>query len=164
MKIFSPRNFTTLIAILCFTQYSIAQSKTDTEGWIKTTIEDVEYRYNKYHNYEIYFDNGNLIIKQPWLSDNLFESIISLKSLGKIKLQKLDDGYRLTISCTNGKCIKEGKYVGINLNNYQFIAYTNQTVIMFGSVFQNDGLPERLKKAFTHLVQLNGGKLIGETF
>lgn len=87
-----------------------------------------------------------------------------LKSLGKFKLQKLDDGYRLTLSCTDGKCIKDGKYTGTNFNDYQFIAYTDQTVIMFGSVFQNDGLPERLKKALTHLVQLNGGKLIGETF
>ena len=145
-------------------QCSIAQSKTDTEGWIKTTVEDVEYRYNNYHNYEISFSNGNMIIKQPWLSSNIFESIIPLKSLGKIKIQKLDDGYRLTISCTNGKCIKEGKYVGVNLNEYQYIANSSQTVIMFGSEFQNDALPERLKKAFTHLVQLNGGKLNGETF
>lgn len=164
MKLFDRKNLLALIAVLCFTQYSIAQSKTDTEEWIKTTIQDVEYRYNNYHNYEVYFNNGNLIIKQPWLSDNLYESIIPLKSLGKIKLQKLDDGYRLTISCTNGKCIKEGKYVGENFNDYQFMAFSSQTVIMFGSEFQNDGLPERLKKAFTHLVQLNGGKLVGETF
>lgn len=124
MKIFSTRNFTALIAILFFTQNTIAQSKKDTEEWIKTTIEDVEYGYNNYHSYEIYFNNGNLIIKQPWLSNNLYESIIPLKSLGKIKLQKLDDGYRLTISCTNGKCIKEGKYVGVDFNDYQFSAYT----------------------------------------
>lgn len=74
MKILNLRNFNTLIAVICFTQYTTAQSKTDTEEWIKTTIEDVEYRYNKYHNYEIHFDNGNLIIKQPWLTNNVFET------------------------------------------------------------------------------------------
>jgi hypothetical protein len=163
MKIFNLRNFIALIVILSFAQYSFAQSKTATEEWIKTTIEDPEYRFNQYHNYEIDFNNGNLIIKSPFLSHN-YESILPLKSLGKIKLQKLDDGYRLTISCTNGKCIKEGEYVGANLNDYQFSRYISQTVIVFGSEFQNDGLPERLKKAITHLVQLNGGKLIGETF
>jgi hypothetical protein len=164
MKIFRVKTFSAVIAILCFTQVSLAQSKTDTENWIKTIIEDAEYRYNNYHNYEVNFDNGNMIIKQPWLSENLYQSIIPLKSLGKIKLQKLDDGYRLTLSCTNGKCIKDGKYSGTNLNNYEFLAYTSQTVIMFGPIFENDGLPERLKKALTHLVQLNGGKLAGETF
>lgn len=164
MKIINIKKIIALITILFLTQQSIAQSKSDTEEWIKTTIEDVEYRYNNYHNYEIYFNDGNLIIKQPWLSNVLYESIVPLKSLGKIKLQKLDDGYRLTISCTNGKCIKEGKYIGTNFNEYQFKAYSSQTVIMFGTEFQNDGLPERLKKAFTHLVQLYGGKLIGETF
>ena len=163
MKIFNLRHFIALIAILCFAQYSFAQSKTATEEWIRTTIEDPEYRYNQHHNYEIDFNNGNLIIKSPFLS-RYYESIIPLKSLGKIKLQKLDDGYRLTLSCTNGKCIKEGEYVGVNLNDYQFSRYNSQTVIMFGSEFKNDELPERIKKAFTHLVQLNGGKLIGETF
>lgn len=163
MKIFNLRKFIALVAILCFAQNSFAQSKTSTEEWIQTTIEDPEYRYNQHHNYEIDFNNGNLIIKSPFLS-HYYESVIPLKSLGKIKLQKLDDGYRLTISCTNGKCMKEGEYVGVNLNDYQFSRYSSQTVIMFGSEFQNDGLPERLKKAFTHLVQLNGGKLVGETF
>ncbi len=166
MKILITRKFLVVLALLLFlfTEYSTAQTKTETEEWIKEIIEDPEYMYNKYHTYQIYFDKGNMIIKQPWLQDNLYESIIPLKSLGKIKLQKLDDGYRLTINCTNGDCIKEGKYTGTNLNDYNFIAYKKQTVIMFGSVFENDSLSTRLKKALTHLVQLNGGKLIEEPF
>jgi hypothetical protein len=163
MKIFNLRNFITLTAIICFAQYSYAQSKTDTEEWIKSIIEDPEYRYNQYHYYQIGFNKGNLIIKSPFLS-HYYESIIPIKYLGKIQIQKLDDGYRLTLNCTNGRCIKEGEYIGVNLSEYQFLDYKNQILIMFGSEFQNDGLPERIKKAFTHLVQLNDGKLIGEVF
>lgn len=164
MKTSLSKKIIAIISFMVITQNVVAQSKKDSEEWIKSTIEDVEYRYNTYHNYEIYFNNGNLIIKQPWLSKNLYESIIPLKSLGKIKIQKLDDGYRMTLICTDGKCIKTGEYVGVNFSEYKFINNSSNTVIMFGKEFQNDQLPERLKKAFTHLVNLNGGKLTGETF
>ena len=154
----------TLIIILCFSQFSFGQSKKETEEWIKTIIEDVKYRFNSYHNYEITFSNGNLIIKQPFLSKYLFESIVPLKSLGKIKLRKDDDGYKLTLSCKDGECIKDGEYLGENFTEYKFNSYSTSTSIVFGVTFQNDELPERLKKAFKHIVQLYGGKLVGEAF
>ncbi|MBS7787645.1 hypothetical protein KIH23_10080 [Flavobacterium sp. CYK-55] len=164
MKTSLSKKIIIIISFIFTTPNIIAQSKKDSEEWIKSIIEDVEYRFNAYHNYEVYFSNGNLIIEQPWLSKNLYESIIPLKSLGKIKIQKLDDGYKMTLICANGKCIKTGEYVGENFSEYKFINNSSNTVIMFGLQFQNDQLPERLKKAFTHLVNLNGGKLTGETF
>lgn len=164
MKKSKFKKLTLLLVFIFGTYICVAQSKSETESWISSIIEDVEYKYNVYHSYYISFENGNMIIKSPWLQNKLYEEIVPLKSLGKIKLQKLDDGYRLTMSCSNGNCIKYGEYVNKNINNYQFLEYTKQTIIMFGPTFEYDDLPSRLKKALTHLVQLNGGKLIDEPF
>lgn len=145
------------------TKICFAQSKSETENWLISIIEDPEYKYNAYHSYGISFANGNMIIVSPWLQ-KLYEYKIPLKSLGKIKLQKLDDGYRLTISCSNNACIKYGEFVNRDTDNYQLISYNKQTIIMFGKNLEFDNLPTRLNKALKHLVQLNGGKLIEEPF
>ncbi|PIV93237.1 MAG: hypothetical protein COW44_10585 [Flavobacteriaceae bacterium CG17_big_fil_post_rev_8_21_14_2_50_33_15] len=155
-----------IILILVFilgTKINVAQSKSETENWLISIIEDPEYKYNAYHLYDISFENGNMIIVSPLLQE-LYEYKIPLNSLGKIKLQKLDDGYRLTISCSNEACIKFGEYVNRDTNNYQFASYNKQTIIMFGTNLEFDDLPSRLNKALKHLVQLNGGKLIEEPF
>ena len=152
-----------VLVFILGTKISVAQSKSETENWLISVIEDPEYRFNKYHSYSISFENGNMIILSPFLQ-KLYGYKIPLKSFGKIKLQKLDDGYRLVISCTNGACIKYGEYVNEDLNNYQFLSYEKQTIITFGTTLEFDDLPSRLKKALKHLVQLNGGKLIEEPF
>ncbi len=155
-----------LTLVLVFTlgtKICVAQSKSETENWLISIIEDPEYKYNAYHSYAISFENGNMIIISPWLQ-KLYEYKIPLKSLGKIKLQKLDDGYRLTISCSNEACIKYGEYVNRDTKNYQFVSNNKQTIIMFGTNLEFDNLPSRLEKALKHLVQLNGGKLIEEPF
>ncbi len=145
------------------TKISVAQTKSETENWLISVIEDPEYRYNAYHSYAISFENGNMIIVSPWLQ-KLYEFKIPLKSLGNIRLQKVDDGYRLIISCSDGRCIKYGEYVNGDINNYQFLSYYKETIIMFGTNLEFDNLPSRLKNALKHLVQLNGGKLIEEPF
>ena len=154
-----------LLAIILITdsKVSFAQSKSETENWLISIIEDPEYRYNKYHNYIISFDNGNMTIESPFLQ-KLYEYKIPLKSLGIIKLQKLDDGYRLILSCSTERCIKNGEFVNEDKNNYQFKSYDKQTIIMFGRNLEFDNLPARLKKALIHIVQLNGGKLVEEPF
>lgn len=149
--------------LIAYSKISVAQSKTDTENWLISIIEDPEYRYNKYHTYSVNFDNGNMVIESPFLQ-KLYEYKIPLKSLDKIKLQKLDDGFRLILSCSNGNYIKYGEYINEDKNNYQFKSNDKQTIIMFGRNLEFDNLSTRLKKALTHIVQLNGGKIVEETF
>ena len=155
--------FTLILVFIFGTKNCFAQSKSETENWLISIIEDPEYKFNSYHSYSISFENGNMIIISPFLKKTN-EYKIPLKSLGKIKLQKLDDGYRLLINCSNEACIKYGEYINGNVNNYQFISYNKQTIIMFGPSLEYDSLPSRLIKALKHLVQLSGGKLIEEPF
>jgi hypothetical protein len=155
--------FTLIVVFILGTKISVAQSKSETESWLISIIGDPEYRYNSYHSYDIYFENGSMKIISPWLGKQ-YEYKVPLKSLGKIKLQKLDDGYRLIISCANDACIKYGEYVDGNENNYLFKSYNKQTTIMFGPNLEFDDLTSRLKKAIKHIVQLNGGKLVEEPF
>lgn len=151
------------IILISYSKISVAQSKSETENWLISIIEDPEYRYNKYHNYSVNFDNGNMVIESPFLQ-KFYVYKIPIKSLGKIKLQKLDDGFRLILSCSEGNCIKSGEYINQDKNNYQFKSNDKQTIIMFGSNLEFDNLPIRLKKALKHIVQLNGGKLEEEPF
>lgn len=167
MKTLSTKVFLVTLSLFSFllTEPAIAQSKSDTEEWIESIIDDGQYRFNQYHLYDISFKNGDMIIQSSGIGDDIGESKIPLKSLGKIKLQKTTDGYRLNILCTNNNyCVSYGKYVGGKLSNYRFVEHKTGTTIMLGHEFQNDNLPERLKRALTHLVQLNGGKLIDEPF
>ncbi len=146
-------------SINCF-----AQSKSETENWIISVVEDPEYRFNIYHVYSVSFSNGYMIIRSPSLQGNLTEEIIQLKSLGKIKIQKLDNGFRLTINCSLGNCIKNGEYSDNNLGNYKYISNSKQSIIMFGPSLQYDNLVIRLKKALVYLVEMYGGKLVDEPF
>ncbi len=154
-----------------------SQTKADTEEWIKTQIED--YRYNGnygFKNYEIIFEDGDLMEVAP-IGEEIFYEKISLKSINQatvtaFKAEGEDrEGYVIKLRCkSHGSCIETGKvengnYVpSIESKEAPSTETIEEIFIYLDISFQNDNLPERMKRALKHLIELNGGRLINDVF
>lgn len=144
-----------------------AQSKVDTEEWIKTQIE--EYHYNDkygFNNYEVSFDKTYMIVLAPG-GKNVFYNKIPLNLINQATVTyfKIEDreGYTIKLKCKGTeKCIEEGRVInGEYEKPPDYITLKN---LYLNTSFKTDNLPERMKKALKHLIELNGGKLINDTF
>ncbi len=141
-----------------------AQSKQETEEWIKDKIEAYNYRDGKYnfHEYEIIFDKGNMLVLHPINKVN-FCWKIPLNQIKKIDITTNDwGGYTLLLKCNLDNCVFNGEF-----NNNTFIfdgKKWSQVEIFLRSTFGSENLPERMKKAITHLIKLNGGSISKEAF
>lgn len=157
-----------LSSLLFFLSFNgIAQSKADTEEWIKAQIQDYHARDKYgYNNYQILFDKGYLIVIRPTIKGGSYEKI-PLKSINQVSVMYFKreeyEGYEIKFRCKSSeKCVESG----LSENGEYIPSGNNLSVadILFDVSFKNDNLPIRMKKAIKHLIELNGGKLISDTF
>jgi hypothetical protein len=159
------KNLFCLLILSVLTVNSYTQTKEDTQAWISEKIENFRYDY-KYHIYNVKFKEGDMIIENT-TANTLFYSKIPLKKVSQINVEYFNnegkEGYIIRIGCKNAeKCVETGKIVDGVL---QRSIYDMELIKIFLNVnFKQDNLPERMKKALLHIVKLNGGKVISETF
>ncbi len=142
-----------------------AQSKIETEEWIKYKIEEYSKCFPGCDN--IFFNNG--VMYNVQYSNNNFCWKIPLKKIKSVSITKYEEEfprYQLILKCasTFGDCIEYGIYKNntfIQENNYDTKPKAD---IILKITFGNENLPNRMIKAITHLVKLNGGNISKEAF
>ncbi len=155
----------TLIGVLLpFTNYG--QSERDTQDWIVSNLTSHVYS-NGVHNYSYDFSTkGNLIITQPTYGTNFYFRI-PLNKINQVIINSFSAedraGYTIKFRCKNREdCIT------VTNNNSKVsgtsIEFLSARELFFDKSLGQDNLPSRLKKAFTHLIKLNGGQTIDDVF
>jgi hypothetical protein len=141
-----------------------SQTKKETEDWIKSKIEGYNYRDGKhnFHEYEVLFDKGNMFVLHPINKVN-FCYQIPLIEITNVEITTNNwGGYTLMLKCKSNKCIMNGEY-----NNNIFYSDGNawsKVELFLSKLFGDENLPDRMKKAISHLVTLNGGTIKKEVF
>jgi hypothetical protein len=161
------KGFLFLILILTYTESCFCQNKSEvkptkleTEQWIKEKIASNSYDGgDTKHNYSIYFEAGEIVIKdQLWMSITGFMNLSTrfrIADLDYLSMAQKTDNVWLTLHLQSGKIayqLCEGMPDKIDIEGtYDFI---------LNKSFLNENLPERMKKAFSRLMELNGGKAL----
>jgi metal-dependent hydrolase (beta-lactamase superfamily II) len=155
-----------IFILLGFTSHG--QSKGDTQIWIKSTIENYYRRdvYNPllnvvYNEGDIWFvelDNGGS-----------YQRELPIKKINQVLIQTDSKGYVLILGCSfEQACCRIVRYKMMPDGSAEKVVSneSNRTgvKIFLQKSLENDNMVARLKKAFTHLILLNGGKVISETF
>jgi hypothetical protein len=149
-------------ALLPFVNYG--QSERDTQDWIVSNLTSHVYA-NGVHNYTYDFSSkGNLIISQPTFGTNFYFRI-PFNKINQVIINSFSAedraGYTIKFHCQNREnCIT----VTNNNPNVSGIEFLSAKELYFDKSLGQDNLPNRLKKAFTHLIKLNGGHTIDDVF
>jgi len=152
---------------LFFTQFSIAQTKGDTQVWIKSTVENFADR-NQYNNLNVYFDNNKI-----WFVERedggTFHKELDLKYITQIIIKENNSGYTLILGCSYDKLCCEMKHYKITNEGTARLSEVEPdnkggVNILLVRGLREDNMVQRLKKAISHLISLNGGKVISDTF
>ena len=146
-----------------------AQTKGDTQAWIKATIEEYHYK-NQYHSYQVYFfDEGKTMTIVTPIGDKYFYDDIPLKEIKQVFVKEFADsdgrvGYSLILLCAHGtECSPGGTIVnGVKIPNPN--SSGKELRITLDISLKNVDMNARLKKAVVHLITLNGGNVISEAF
>lgn len=165
------------ILLFSLTLSAYSQSKTDTENWIANAIKnhiatptDISAEFAKVDGYvgsQVLFEGSLMSIKYGAYSGDdtiMFIAIeIPIDKISYFSIERDIPIYKLIFSCNpDEKCadvsviLPNGKKVKTEAND--FIIPVN-----FSSFF-DDNMPDRFKKAISHLVSLHGGKLKDDTF
>lgn len=158
----------TALILLLFSSSVFSQSKSDTQVWIKSTIENFARRdvYNPLLN--VYFDNGDIWFVELE-EEGSYQNELPLNKINQVIIKSDANGYVLVLGCTydNACCrivrykiMEDGSAKKVNSNE---LNKTGVNIYLQKSL-ENDSMIARLKKAITHLIQLNGGKVISNTF
>lgn len=157
-----------ILLFVLYSSVSLSQTKADTQIWIKSTIENYARKevYNPLLN--VYFDNGDVWFVE--LEDGgSYQNEMPLKKINQVIIKPDANGYILVLGCTyenaccrivHYKMMTDGTAKKVNSNE---LNKTGVKIYLQKSI-ENDKMIERLKKAITHLIQLNGGKVISNTF
>lgn len=156
------------LLFLLYSSVTLSQTKADTQIWIKSTIENYARKevYNPLLN--VYFDNGDIWFVELE-SGGIVQSELPLKKINQVIIKSNANGYVLVLGCTfNQTCCRvvrykmtrDGSAEKVNSNE---LNKTGVNIYLQKSI-ENDKMIARLKKAISHLIQLNGGKVISETF
>ncbi len=164
--------FFTLFYLCCLNSLK-SQSKGDTQVWIMSIIENFQDKSLNGGKVWVYYSGGpNSSEQEIWFtkleSGGFFQYEIKLQDLNQVLVKKTDFGYTLSLGCIPSK---------------RCCAITHQVVTETGSVVKSssdtpkynceiyltrglseDNMPNRLKKAIIHLITLNGGKVLSDTF
>ncbi len=147
-----------LILLACIVSLCIgkAQTKAETETWIKSVI-------STHTTGNILFSNGSMTFEDPYDPMGLhFKATVNLKDLAGLKISEGTKGHSaLFISCYDGQCVKDS-LKGRGSSSFETFLSSKFT-IQFTSILSTD-LRNRIEKAFVHLIKLNGGKGIDNTF
>jgi hypothetical protein len=153
-----------LAVLLPFANY--AQSEKDTQDWIVSKLTSHVYS-NGLHNYSFDFSTkGNLIITQPTYGTDFYFRI-PLNKINQVIINSFSvedrEGYSIKFRCINREdCITVTN--NNSKNSGTSIEFLSARELYFNKSLGQDNLPNRLKKAFTHLIKLNGGKTIDDVF
>lgn len=161
------KNFKKIIIILTglllpFLNYG--QSERDTQDWIVSNLASHIYS-NGAHNYNLDFSKkGFLTITQPTYGTNYYFKL-PINKINQIIISSFSAedriGYTIYFKCKNGEeCIT----VTNSKPNESYIDFSKGKELYFDRSLGNENLPNRLKKAFTHLIKLNGGQTIDDVF
>lgn len=155
-----------ILPLLLFSFNCFSQTKADTELWIKNNLEAYRDK-GKFVFTDIFFEGGNMVVHQP-IGNVLFYSSIPLKEIKQIIIQEYHveerEGFTIKFLCkTATNCIEEGKIIN-NKKEPSFGSAQELSKLFLDISFKGDNLPTRMKKALNHIVDLNGGKLIDDTF
>ena len=133
-----------------------AQSKTETETWIKSFM-------STYSNGNITFQNGIMTFDNPYDPIGFHtRASVRIEDLGGVKIIEGPKGNTaIYLSCYDGNCVNDGLKLQTQASFDKFVNHK------FGMQF-NSSLPSdlqfRINKAFSHLIKLYGGKVLSNTF
>jgi hypothetical protein len=163
-----------IIAILFFSGqwlYSQEPSKKETEDWLLKKIQ-VFNIYNEYNNF--WFDpegrfHIEYIFSEPELNSygTYNHKIIPLKTIDAIEIfEKQDPKTKENFEILKFYSSEENIEIilGSNINLNQSSYKDKEAGITFKIEVKEDDMINRIKKAFIHLIELNGGKLIKDAF
>jgi hypothetical protein len=157
-----------LILVLISNAYqSYSQSKGDTQIWIKSTIENYA-RRDIYPLLNIYFSGEDFWITELEEGGSINREM-PIKQINQVSIKLENGGYTLILGCTyDGACIKSKRYrvspTGTAISVPTDIPDRFNTTIYLDRSLENDDMIRRLKTALTHLIVLNGGKVVSEVF
>lgn len=155
------------ICIVFILNFSFAQTKDETQGWIENKIEEFPYVDSDVNNnYSVSFINGNMnLIKNLKMNIGGIKSNISttysvpVKEISLVKFEIKEYNVWLTIKTNNG-----AKNISSKVDYENKTDYLNELTIILSSDFKSNDMINRAKKAFNHLIVLYGGKLQKEVF
>jgi len=163
---FRKHGFSLGILILAMPLITYCQTEKDTQEWIKSNLYNYVYP-NGAHNYTIDFKiKGIMKIIQPTFGTDFYFSI-PLNKIDQVIIKPFKaeerEGYTITLICKN----RENCVVVTNNNPNSDLPPTNFLSgrdLFLNKSFGLENLPNRMKKAITHLIELNGGKTINDIF
>ena len=141
---------------LVFTTTLFAQSKQETETWIKSFM-------STYSNGNITFQSGIMTFDNPYDPMGFHtRTFVKIEDLAGIKISEGTRGHTAVyLSCYNGNCVTDGlkSRDAANFDTFE----SNKFTMQFSSVLPPD-LQSRIEKAFTHLIKIYGGHIADNTF
>lgn len=164
------------LAILFLQHTLIAQKPTstkptlvETQQWIKDKIESFPFiaaEGNFTNNYTIEYSENKFILKDKCYYGETLGTIdqyasIILPDIQSVVIKENGDNIILVIKVKEGKVINckgasKSKIAPGETNNSTFTV--TELTIHLSMKFGNDNLPDRMKKAFSRLIELSGGK------
>lgn len=157
--------------LLLFTISNVVQSQTKSESqvWIKSTIENYVNKemYRLLNIY--YFDDGKSIVALELISGEIHYKKMFLKEINQITILAGSGGYVMRLSCAYKKsyCCETGIHASNGDGTTTAIPnkdFETGITIYLDKGLKDENMIERLKKGIAHLVALNGGKIISNTF
>jgi hypothetical protein len=166
------------ILVACIQMTAFGQSKEETEDWIKEKIEmyglnnsdirhshTIEFKDENVndslqrtmfinHDLDVFFSNGDN-------SNQKYTYSIQLNQIGLISFKYNKSNIWLNINCVdNNDCVSQTHFGTYSTDN----ELKNSITFILSKSIENEDLPNRLKKAFHHLITINGGEVVKEVF
>ena len=157
-----------VILFILFSSSAFGQSKGETQIWIKSTIENYARRDVYYPLLNVVYGDGDIWFVEL---DNggSYQRELPIKKINQVLIQPDANGYVLILGCTYDQaCCRIVRYKMMPDGSAEKVESneSNKTgvKIFLQRSLENDNMIARLKKALTHLISLNGGKVVSETF
>lgn len=157
---------TFLLLTIALSSSVLGQTKAETEAWIMGKLNS----YNLSEGgiitgYSSEFKGGKFIQTAYYPSGDGNRGIINLRLVTAISIVDHKDTRTVVLSCIGRECVTRIDYdhaSGMDLPSEH--PQTDKVIIVFPKSFTPEDIPSRVVKAFTHLVELHGGKVAGEKF
>ncbi len=168
MSINLLKNLSFTILSLFLINSTNAQSIGDTQVWIASTIENYQDKSLNNGNTWVYFSNGKIwFVKLK--AGGTIQHEMSIKDLNQIIVKPSGDSYIVHLRCKFSTRCCDIVHNKINYDGSVVTDFVEQNSKYGYDIYLNNGLNSdnmniRLKKAFTHLIGLNGGRVISDTF
>lgn len=158
-----------ILLIITISNSVRSQTKSESQVWIKSTIENYVNK-EMYRLLNVYYlDDGKSIAAIELLGGEIHYKKIFLKDINQITILAGSGGYELRLTCAYKKsyCCETGIHASNGDGTTRVIPsndFKTGMTIYLDSGLKDENMIARLKKAITHLITLNGGKVISNTF